>query len=332
MYFKKSWLIVTLLASFALSLNAVDCQKGKTYQHADVEDIYQSIRNSVPDYEWAESIVTFENEGKKLVGTLTVPQAHKLFPIIITLGGFVGNRDEEPIPDAGETVFQRLCHVLAGHGVASLRLDFRGYGESEGEFQDVSFSTQISDVLAAIKFIKSDLHRRVRSSSIGLLGFSQGGIVGVVTAARDKSVESLVLWSTPAQPAICYEGLLSNEGIKNGLALNEGESITLGLYLEGDYLGWDVTLGKAFFVDLFNIDPAAEIRKYKKPLMTIFGKYDIIAWPQPLQSKTLINYHDGEEKIIEIDADHEFDYWDGPDAEKLTDTIFWSTAWFLKTL
>ena len=332
MYLKKVWVVVTLLAAFVLSLNAVDGQAKKTYQQTDVEDIYQDIRNSTLQYQWNESIVAFENEGQRLVGTLTVPRTNKLSPIVITLNGFVGNRDEEPIPGAGETVFKRLCYVLAGHGIASLRLDFRGYGESEGEFKDVSFSTQISDVIAAIDFIENDLRHQVRTSSIGILGFSQGGIVGSVTAARTKSVESLVLWSTPAQPSICYEGLLSKDGIKKGLTLGDGESISLGLYVEGEYLGWDVTLGRAFFVDLFNIDLSAEIHKYKRPLMIIFGRNDNIAWPQPLQSNVILNYHEGEEKLIEIDADHEFDYWNGPEAEKLTDTIYWSTAWFLKTL
>lgn len=332
-YTKKSLIfIVVFLLTVAFNFGAAGEKAGRKGRYINVDDVYNAIRHAPLKYGYEERIVSFTNEGMRLEGTLTIPDTKDRCPVIITINGFVGNRDEEPIPDAGETVFQRLSKVLAGHGIASLRLDCRGYGASDGEFSMVRFTSQVSDVLAAVEFIGKNLRRTVDSRSIGILGFSQGGLVTAVSASREPQVDSIVLWSPPAHPPICYEGLLTKQGVLQGLALQEGETIDLGLYLDGVYLEWDVTLGQGFFHDLFMIDPVAAIRDYEGAMMLVTGLKDNIVWPQPHQGQIFLNNHNGPHQLAVIDADHEFDYWDGPEAEKLTDAIYWSTAWFIETL
>jgi pimeloyl-ACP methyl ester carboxylesterase len=331
--FQNGRVIMTLIMAFVcvLSLGAAG-DAGNYYKGADVESIYESIRHASPEYEGTESIVTFENEGMTLVCTLTVPNTGKKAPIVITLNGFLGARDEEPIPGTNETVFGRTSSVLAGHGIASLRIDFRGSGDSDGDYTMTTFSTQVSDVLAAIEFIRNSLNDQVDKKRIGIIGFSQGGSVGITTAVKSEHVDSVVLWSAPAFPPYDYEGLLTRDGIKAGMALEDGGTITLPLFLEGQPLGFDANLGKGFFEELFRLEPVAEVAKYKGPVMYIAGKTDPIVWPQPGIGETFMKYHKGAEKLVKINGDHEFDYWNGPEAEKLTDAIYWSTAWFIKTI
>lgn len=328
----KKITLITLTAILLSSVSMFGDETSDVFRGPDVNAIYDRIRNAGLNHDLEESIVTFTNEGMTLVCTLTVPKVNKKCPIVITLNGFVGGRDEEPIPETDETVYTRLCKVLAGHGIASLRVDFRGYGESDGTFDMIGFTTQQSDILAAVEFICRRLKRKVDKERIGILGFSQGGLVAAITAAEEERVGSICLWSPPSSPPICYEGLLTKEGVKQGLTLAEGESMDFGLYIDGVYLHWDVTLGHRFFADLFGVDPLAEVQKYKNPMMLVSGLQDNIVWPQPQASAVFLKYHDGYEKLVVIDADHEFDYWDGPVAEKLTDAIYWSTAWFIKTL
>jgi len=163
------------------------------------------------------------------------------------------------------------------------------------------------------------------------LGFSQGGLAGGTAAARDGRVNSVVLWSAPAYPAHDYEGLLTKEGIKQGLALPEGETITIPVWVDGVFY-WDVTLGKAFFDGLFQIGPLIEISRFEKPLMYISGTKDPIVWPQPHIGDTFLRYHEGDEKLVVLDADHAFDFWDGPVPARLDDAIYWSAAWYMTTL
>lgn len=294
----------------------------------DVDVIYEQIRFSGPKYEWEESIVNFSNEGMNLVCTLVVPKTRKSRPIIITLNGFTGNRNDLVVPGTDEPFFARLSRVLAEHGFCSLRVDFRGSGDSDGEYDMTTFSTQISDTLAAIDFIQG-LDDPVNPDKIGIIGFSQGGLVGSAAASRDERVESLVLWSAPAYPSHDYEGLLTKEGIKQGLALPEGETITLGIYLDGTYI-FDITLGKMFFDGLFQISPLAEIKNYENPIMYIAGVQDVIVWPQPHAGDTFLRYHEGDEKLVVLDAGHSFIGVDEPGF--LDDAIYWSTAWFMETL
>jgi pimeloyl-ACP methyl ester carboxylesterase len=329
MYLKKET-IVTCLLVLVLSFVTTGEIKAKNGNGSDVDAIYQSIRNSSPLYEWDESIVTFENEGMTLVCSLTIPRSQNLCPIVVTLNGFLGTRDEAPVEGTDEGILKRTARILAEQGFASLRVDFRGSGESDGDYSMTTFSTQISDTIAALDYITTSLKHQVNTKAIGIIGFSQGGLVGSSVAGRDSRVSSLVLWSAVANPPITYEGLLRKEGIKQGLELPSKGSVSLGVYLDGTYLGFDITLTKEFFEDLFSINPVADISNFKGGLMVIGGKDDIIVWPQPTASQGYLGYHKGYEKMVTLDADHGFNYWQG--SENVDEAIYWSGAWFIKTL
>ncbi len=330
MKLQKTTIILTILM-MVLAVGAPSGLEANNHHNgANVDAIYQSIRDNGPLYEWDEEIVYIENEGMTMVCSLTIPRTQHLCPIVITLNGFAGDRNDAIIPGTDEPFFKRLARILAEQGFASLRVDFRGSGDSDGDYTFTTFSTQISDTLAAVEYINSNLKHQVDTKSIGIVGFSQGGLVGSVTAAKDFHVDSLVLWSPVDNPAHCFQCLLSREGVKKGLALPDGGSDIFGLYINGEYIYWDVPLGKGFFEDLFNIDPLAEISKYKNPMMVIVGKNDPIVWPQPAKGQLFIKYHKGFEKSVVLDADHDFNFWSGP--EKIDEAIYWSIAWFIKTL
>ncbi|MCP5051530.1 MAG: alpha/beta fold hydrolase [bacterium] len=299
--------------------------------HADVDAIYNSIRNSQPKYQATETIHTFQNEGMQIVATLTVPNTPEKVPIVLTFNGFLGTRDEAPIGGSDEGILKRNARIFAEQGIATLRVDFRGAGDSDGDYSFTSFTRQISDALTAIEYVRKNLKHQVDANSIGLLGFSQGGLVSSCTAGRSKDVDAIVLWSAPAFPPYDYAGLLTREGMQAGVALEEGETIVLPLYLNGQPLGLDAHLGSLFFDDMFTVQPTAAVTKFRKPMMYVSGLTDIIVWPQPTVGDSFLRYHDGPEKLVTIDADHAFDYWD-TNHEKLDDAIYWSLAWFLATL
>jgi pimeloyl-ACP methyl ester carboxylesterase len=329
MRFNKTTIILTIFV-MVLALGTPSGLEAKNHNGTDVDAIYQNIRNSAPIYEWDEETVYMENEGMTMVCSLIIPRTWHLCPIIVTLNGFIGTRDEDMVGGTDEGILKRNARILAEQGFASLRVDYRGSGDSDGEYQMTSFSTQVSDVLAALKYIRTNLKYRVNTRSIGILGHSQGGLVACTAAARDNRVDSLVLWSPATFPPHEYEGLITKQGIQAGLALPNGGWDMFPLSLNGQYLGLDAPLGKKFFEDLFNVDPLAEIGKYQNPLMLVVGSNDVIVWPQPSKGKTYLNYHKGTEYLVTLNADHAFDYWAGP--EKLDDAIYWGIAWFIKTL
>ncbi len=330
MYLTKKSFIVMLIVIFVAVSWAADNNEKRGIGGEPVEEIYDRIRAAGPQYEWEERNVTFQNEDMNLIATLVTPKGIRKPPVVITLNGFAEDRFYKEIPNTGgEYFYPRLSRILAEQGFATLRVDYRGSGDSDGEYTMTTFSTQISDALAAVKHICSKLRRTVDWKNIGLLGFSQGGLVASVASSMDDRIDSVVLWSAVASPPIAYSSLLPLDGIKEGLALPDGGTITLPIYVGDWYLG-DIELGKGFFQDMFLVDPPAAMRGFEGPMMYVAGIKDIIVWPQPHAGQTFMNYHDGMEKLVVLNGDHEFD--SDYSFEVFDEAVYWAAAWFIKTL
>ena len=277
--------------------------------------------------EIAEEVVTFENDGGTIYGTLVMPaDVRGNVPTVLMLHGFTGSRDEGPVlqPDFSFTdfMYERTANVFAENGIASLRIDFRGSGESLDQFgfEETTFTSQISDAHAAIEWLDD----RKYVGDIGVLGLSQGGLVGAITAESDKRVSSLVLWSPVANPVDTYKTVLGEDSVLSGLTQPSTTAI----------LPWGapVTLNQAFFEDLYTTDPIAAISHYSKPMQVVVGTLDTIVTPQPYYGELYMSYHDGYEELVVLDADHVFDVFTGNGAPALDEAIAESSDWFNETL
>jgi pimeloyl-ACP methyl ester carboxylesterase len=315
---------------FSLSMSAVAENVDNAFAKKTVESIYNSIRCAPPQYDYSQSVVNFQNQGMNMVATLVLPQGVRKPPIVITCNGFAEDRFYKEIPNTGgEFYYERVSRLFAQVGIATLRIDYRGSGESDGDYTMTTFSSQISDALAAVEYVDNNLKHKVDIHRIGLFGHSQGGLVVSVASGQDKRVKSVAMWSTPTSPPVNYSTLMTVQGIRDGLALPDGGTIVLPLYWKDVYLG-DIELGKGFFIDLFAVDPVVSIRHYSGPLMYVAGKYDYIVFPQPLVAQTLLNQHEGMEKLVVLDGDHEFN--SDVSFEMFDDAVFWAAAWYLFTL
>ena len=276
-------------------------------------------------YSVSESVINFSNQGQKIVATWAIPKgANAPYPTVLLLNGFTSQRQELPIHDSKETMFMRTARLLAEQGYASLRIDFRGSGESISDFTfaDTTFSSQISDARAAIEFLS--LQPEVDHNRIAILGLSQGGMIGAATAAAESRVKSLILWSPVAIPAKTYSDLLGKETIANGLA-SKGQGVLIKTY--DSY----TTLKTAFFQELKRFNPITEIARYNRPLLVVVGRRDDIVTPQPQAGWMYLNSHPGQEKLVVLDADHVFDIL-GTGPERLDEGIAWSVNWLEQTL
>ncbi len=89
-----------------------------------------------------------------------------------------------------------ISRALTQQGIAVLRFDFTGIGESEGEFADTDFSSQADDLLGAALF----LEQNYKAPQI-LIGHSLGGAAAIIAAAQLPSVRALVSIAAPADAA-----------------------------------------------------------------------------------------------------------------------------------
>lgn len=269
----------------------------------------------------SETIVTFDNEGQQVVGTLTVPEGSN-YPLVLLFHGFTGTRDELPIVDDNETMFSRTARLLAEAGYASLRIDFRGSGESEGAWADTTFSGQISDALAALDYVTA--LPDVDGERLGVIGLSQGGLVAA-SIADDPRIASVVLWSPVANPPATYADIIGAEVIQAALQTEDATTFALPW-------GGETTLGRAFFDDIYAIDPIAEITAYAGPLLVVVGALDDLVFPQPYFGQIYVDYHQGENRLVVLEeGDHVFSIL-ATGTDVLDDAIAESIAWFAETL
>lgn len=129
--------------------------------------------------------VTIENQGQKIFGVLHRPLHAKKSPAVLICHGFAGNK-------LGKyRIYVLLAERLAKEGIASLRIDFRGSGESEGNFNEMTVESEISDALKGLEFLRA--RSDIDANRIGVLGNSFGGAIAVMTAHADGNIKSLVL-------------------------------------------------------------------------------------------------------------------------------------------
>ncbi|ADJ43937.1 alpha/beta hydrolase [Amycolatopsis mediterranei S699] len=123
-------------------------------------------------------------DGLNLVGTLVQPDGQLRHAVVLVHGGGVTRHE------AG--FFTRLAAGLAEGGVASLRFDLPGHGESEGRQEELS----LTGVLNAIRAARAHLCRETSLTSASLVAASfSGGLAAYYAARRPADVERLVLFN-----------------------------------------------------------------------------------------------------------------------------------------
>jgi pimeloyl-ACP methyl ester carboxylesterase len=132
--------------------------------------------------------ITNDRGGVRLAGTLSVPNGEGPLPavLLVAAAGPEG-RDEEV---AGHHVFTVLANDLVGRGIAVLRYDKRGVGESTGSRADASFDDLVSDAQAEFRFLKTVA--QVSRGRIGVIGHSEGGSIASAVAAMFSDVAFVV--------------------------------------------------------------------------------------------------------------------------------------------
>ncbi len=146
-------------------------------------------------YPYDEDKVTYENthDNITLGGTLTTPRGDGPFPAMVLISGS-GPQDRD------ETIFEHKPFlVIADHltrkGIAVLRFDDRGVGESTGNFATATSEDFARDVAAAVEFLAK--HPKIDSTKLGLIGHSEGGLIAPMVATSGDGVALIVLLAGP---------------------------------------------------------------------------------------------------------------------------------------
>ncbi len=152
-----------------------------------------------------------------------------------------------------------VSQALVDHGFGVLRFDFTGLGESEGEFADTTFSSNVQDLVSAADY----LAREYRAPSV-LIGHSLGGAAVLRAAHQLPGVDAIATIAAPADPAHVRR-LFSDDAERTIKERGEAE-VRLA--------GRPFIIGKAFVQDLERDDWRDVIRGLRRPLLIFHSPID----------------------------------------------------------
>src|SRR5690606_8833498 len=206
----------------------------------------------------ADEDVVIEGSERPIPVTVTLPEGAGPFPFVVMFHGTGSDRHE-----AGGG-YDLLAPRLAEAGIASARFDFAGSGDSPVDYVDYTLTSGMQDGLDVVAYMQS--LDQIDDARLGLLGWSQGGTVAMLTASRTPAVRSLVTWAG----ALDMSGFPEEEyqeAQQNGFALIAFD--------------WRTPLNRslAWYDEVRGIDIAAELAAYEGALLAIAGANDDVVDP-----------------------------------------------------
>jgi dienelactone hydrolase len=148
----------------------------------------------------AEDVLVRTPAGLRLSGTLTLPSPRKgRVPAVVTITGS-GPEDRDELSPAlpGYRPFRQLADTLGRRGIAVLRLDDRGMGESDAGPSTVTSADMADDIRAAVAYLRA--RPEIDTMRIAIVGHSEGGVIAPMIAETDKQVRAIVLMAATASP------------------------------------------------------------------------------------------------------------------------------------
>ena len=178
-------------------------------------------------------------------------------PMVIFCHGFSGTKDGP--------MFELIADTLQAHGIASIRFDFNGHGESEGEFKDMTVPNEIEDAKKVVEYVR-DL-RYV--SELAIVGHSQGGVVASMTAGQLS--EELGEPAFKAVALMAPAAVLRDDAIRGNTMGKQYDPFNPGEYVE---LWGGLKLGGQYIRTAFSLPIYETAAKYQGSALIIHGNAD----------------------------------------------------------
>ena len=178
-------------------------------------------------------------------------------PMVIFCHGFSGTKDGP--------LFELIADTLQAHGIASIRFDFNGHGESEGEFKDMTVPNEIEDAKKVVEYVR-DL-RYV--NGLAIVGHSQGGVVASMTAGQLS--EELGEPAFKAVALMAPAAVLRDDAIRGSTMGKSYDPFDPGEYVE---LWGGLKLGGEYIRTAVSLPIYETAAKYQGPALIIHGNAD----------------------------------------------------------
>lgn len=203
--------------------------------------------------------VSIDGDHSRLQAIIQKPELKQgeTCPMVIFCHGFGGRKDG--------AIFELMADTLQAHGIASIRFDFNGHGESEGDFKDMTVLNEIEDAKKVTEYVSSLRY----VDNIAIVGHSQGGVVAAMTAGEmsgeeDSYFRAVVLMAPAA--------VLRDDAIRGNTMGTQYDPFDPGEYVE--LFGGNLKLGANYIRTAVTLPIYETAAKYRGAALIIHGNAD----------------------------------------------------------
>jgi len=213
-----------------------------------------------PAFSDNESMVWIPAGDHRVPGTLAMPDAQpgQKVPAVLLLHGDLSSRDEN-----GD-MFARSAAAFAASGIASLRIDFAGSGDTEEPDLALDYPGMVLDATASLDYLRADAD--IDADRVAILGLSRGAGIGATVTGTVPGVAAFVSWS-----GAVYDGY-DEDPAGHEIARENG-------YLPVDLGDRIFKLGLNWFDTIEQSHPLDDISGYTGPVLAVVGSDDQVVDP-----------------------------------------------------
>ncbi|SHF81226.1 alpha/beta hydrolase [Flavobacterium defluvii] len=226
---------------------------------------------------FTETNVTLKINIDQLFGTLTVPDGMKKGPVALIIAGSGPTDRNGNNPMMKNNSLKLLAEALAKNGIASLRFDKRGIGESKKSAiteSSLVFENYTEDAKSWINFLKQDK----RFTQLTIIGHSEGSLIGMIASGKankfvsiagagesaDKLIKSQISSKSNKQLEDMTFPII--DSLKAGNKVNKVDPLLNSLFRASI---------QPYLISWFKYDPQSEIKKLNIPVLIIQGNNDL---------------------------------------------------------
>lgn len=214
-------------------------------------------------------------------------------PLVVLCHGFTGNRQ-------GDGHFAPLAEDLAAHGIATVRLDFAGCGDSTEPYANYTLANMAADVDSVIGYMQATYG----TGKTALVGHSMGGrLASLYPQLGQYPVTALALWSPANGTGLQGLEFLS---IDNFAAVEE---LAARADAEGSVAAWGVELSAAYIDGMRDSDPNAALQESSLPvLLTYSGNERILSDTTQTETKAAVESLPDGQVVLDlfVNGDHNY--------------------------